>query len=217
MISLSRDRQAFFNNMKKYIYIGILVIIVSLITALCVSINLNKKYIDDIEIYDNNFKALNLKYDSLSNETIAYKFEVEQLEYINDSIVNKLDESRKELKIKDRDLKQMQYILSEGNKTDTIIFKDTVFRDSFIKIDTTLGDKWVNVKLESLNPNTLSYNIKYTSELEVFAYTEKEIIGTPKKCFIGRWFQRKHKVIKVDVKDNNPYATIKNKKFIIIN
>jgi hypothetical protein len=51
----------------------------------------------------------------------------------------------------------------------------------------------------------------------VFAYTEKEIIGTPKKCFIGRWFQRKHKVTKVDVKDNNPYATIKNKKFIIIN
>lgn len=203
--------------MKKYIYIGILVIIVGLITALCISINLNKKYIDDIEIYDNNFKALNLKYDSLSNETTAYKFEVEQLEYINDSIVNKLDESRKELKIKDRDLKQMQYILSEGNKTDTILFKDTVFRDNFIKIDTTLGDKWVNVKLESLNPNTLSYNIKYTSELEVFAYTEKEIIGTPKKCFIGRWFQRKHKVTKVDVKDNNPYATIKNKKFIIIN
>lgn len=203
--------------MKKYIHIGIIVSIISLVTFLCISINTNKKYKNSIEIYDNNFKALNLKYDSLSNETIAYKFEVEQLEYINDSIVNKLDESRKELKIKDRDLKQMQYILSEGNKTDTILFKDTVFRDNFIKIDTTLGDKWVNVKLESLNPNTLSYNIKYTSELEVFAYTEKEIIGTPKKCFIGRWFQRKHKVTKVDVKDNNPYATIKNKKFIIIN
>jgi hypothetical protein len=203
--------------MKKYIYTAVLAVILGLSISLYMAISTNNKYKKSIDIYDNNFKALNLKYDSLSNETIAYKFEVEQLEYINDSIVNKLDESRKELKIKDRDLKQMQYILSEGNKTDTIIFKDTVFRDNFIKIDTTLGDKWVNVKLESLNPNTLSYNIKYTSELEVFAYTEKEIIGTPKKCFIGRWFQRKHKVTKVDVKDNNPYATIKNKKFIIIN
>jgi hypothetical protein len=203
--------------MKKYIYTAVLAVILGLSISLYIAISTNNKYKKSIDIYDNNFKALNLKYDSLSNETIAYKFEVEQLEYINDSIVNKLDESRKELKIKDRDLKPMQYILSEGNKTDTIIFKDTVFRDNFIKIDTTLGDKWVNVKLESLNPNTLSYNIKYTSELEVFAYTEKEIIGTPKKCFIGRWFQRKHKVTKVDVKDNNPYATIKNKKFIIIN
>lgn len=203
--------------MKKYIYAAVLAVILGLSISLYIAISTNNKYKKSIDIYDNNFKALNLKYDSLSNETIAYKFEVEQLEYINDSIVNKLDESRKELKIKDRDLKQMQYILSEGNKTDTILFKDTVFRDNFIKIDTTLGDKWVNVKLESLNPNTLSYNIKYTSELEVFAYTEKEIIGTPKKCFIGRWFQRKHKVTKVDVKDNNPYATIKNKKFIIIN
>lgn len=203
--------------MKKYIYTAILAVILGLSISLYIAISTNNKYKKSIDIYDNNFKALNLKYDSLSNETIAYKFEVEQLEYINDSIVNKLDESRKELKIKDRDLKQMQYILSEGNKVDTVIFKDTVFRDNFIKIDTTLGDKWINFKLESLNPNTLSYNIKYTSELEVFAYTEKEIVGTPKKCFISRWFQRKHKVIKVDVKDNNPYATIKNKKFIIIN
>ena len=203
--------------MKKYIWTAIAVIILGLIVSLSISISNNIKYKEDIEFYDNNFKALNLEADLLKSKAIAYQFEIEQLEYINDSIVNKLNASRKELAIKDKDIKQMQYILSEGNVKDTIVFKDTVFRDNFIKIDTTLGDKWVNVKLESLNPNTLSYNIKYTSELEVFAYTEKEIIGTPKKCFIGRWFQRKHKVTKVDVKDNNPYATIKNKKFIIIN
>lgn len=203
--------------MKKYILATIVVIILGLIVSLSISISNNIKYKEDIEFYDNNFKALNLEADSLKSKAIAYQFEIEQLEYINDSIVNKLNVSRKELAIKDKDIKQMQYILSEGNVRDTVVFKDTVFRDNFIKIDTTLGDKWVNVKLELLNTNTLSYNIKYTSELEVFAYTEKEIIGTPKKCFIGRWFQRKHKIIKVDVKDNNPYATIKNKKFIIIN
>lgn len=203
--------------MKKYIYIGIIVSIISLVTSLCISINTNKKYKNSIDIYDNNFKALNLKYDSLSNETIAYKFEVEQLEYINDSIIDKLNTTRKELSIKDKNIKQMQYILSEGNLKDTVMFKDTVFRDNFIKIDTTLGDKWINVKLESLSPTTLKYDVKYTSELEVMAYAEKEILGIPKKCFIARWFQKKHNVIKVNVKDNNPYAEVKQQKFIILN
>lgn len=203
--------------MKKYIWTAIAVIILSLIISLSISISNNIKYKEDIEFYDNNFKALNLEADSLKSKAIAYQFEIEQLEYINDSIVNKLNTSRKELAIKDKDIKQMQYILSEGNVKDTVVFKDTLFRDNFIGIDTTLGDKWCKILLKSSSPTSLYYDISYTSELEVFAYTEKEIIGIPKKCFIGRWFQRKHKVTKVDVKDNNPYATIKNKKFIIIN
>ena len=55
----------------------------------------------------------------------------------------------------------------------------------------------------------------YKSDINVIAYSRKEIIGTPKKCFIGRWFQKKQNVIRVDVKDNNPYSEIKNLKIII--
>lgn len=203
--------------MKKYIWITIVAIILGLITALSISISTNNKYKKDINYYDTNFKALNLEKDSLKKEAIAYQFEIEQLEYLNDSIINVLNASRRELAIKDKDLKQMQYILSEGNFKDTVVFKDTMFRDKFVGIDTTLGNKWCNIILKSSSPTSLQYNITYTSELEVFAYTDKEIVGIPKKCFIGRWFQRKYKVTKVNVKDNNPYATIKSKKFVIIN
>jgi hypothetical protein len=56
----------------------------------------------------------------------------------------------------------------------------------------------------------------YKSDISVIASTQKEIIGTPKKCFIGRWFQKKQKVIRVDVMDSNPYSEIKSKKFVIV-
>lgn len=202
--------------MKKYIYATIIAIVIILSVSLAISISTNNRYREDIELYDNNFKALNLKCDSLNNEAIAYKFEVEQLEYINDSIVNKLNESRKELKIKDQTIQQMYYILTESSIKDTVTFKDTVFRDNFVKIDTTLGDAWYSLDIKALTPTTIKYDISYTSELEMFAYKSKEYVGIPKKCFISRWFQKKQNVIRVEVKDNNPYAVIKNKKFIIL-
>lgn len=202
--------------MKKYIYAIIIAIVVILSVSLAISISTNNRYREDIELYDNNFKALNLKCDSLNNEAIAYKFEVEQLEYINDSIINKLNESRKELKIKDQTIQQMYYILTESSIKDTVTFKDTVFRDNFVKIDTTLGNAWYSLDIKALTPTSIKYDISYTSELEMFAYKSKEYVGIPKKCFISRWFQKKQNVIRVEVKDNNPYAVIKNKKFIIL-
>ena len=52
----------------------------------------------------------------LKEENRVFKFTVEQLNYYNDSILQKMNEVRKELKIKDSNLKQMQYILSEATK-----------------------------------------------------------------------------------------------------
>ena len=62
-----------------------------------------------------------------------------------------MNEVRRELKIKDKDLKQMQYLLSIAQKTDTIVFRDTLFRDRNLQIDTLLGDSWYNIKLGELN------------------------------------------------------------------
>lgn len=188
-----------------------------LIIALSISIGQNNRYKDEISIYDNNFKALNLEIDSLKNKAVAYQFDIEQLEYINDSIVDRLNTTRKELGIKDKTIQQMHYLLTEGNIKDSVVFKDTIFRDNFIKIDTTIGDAWYNLNIKASSPNALSYNISYTSELEMFAYKDKTYVGIPKKCFIARWFQKKHNIIRVTVKDNNPYATIKDRKFIILN
>lgn len=201
--------------MKKYIRIikVVLVILVVLVITF-LSIN-NSKLKESVSIYDNNFKALNLEKDSLSKAAIAYRFSVEQLEYINDSIIEDLNNTRKQLQIKDKEILQMQSIKTEISTKDSIFIKDTIFRDTFVRIDTTLKDKWHTISV-SLQPSKLTIDAKYRSELQVFAKSSKEIMGTPKKCFVGRWFQKKHKVIRVDVMDKNPNAIIKEKKFIII-
>lgn len=202
--------------MKKYIKIALMVIVGILLLTVGILAVQNSKLQDDVEKYDNNFKALNLENSELKEKTIAYRFDVEQLEYINDSIVKDLNNVRRELNIKDKQLKQMQYIKTEIVTKDSIYFRDTIFKESLVKLDTLLGDEWYKIRLQAEYPNKISIDAKYTSDLNVFAHSAKEIIGTPKKCFIGRWFQKRHKVIRVEVYDKNPYSEIKEKKFIII-
>lgn len=202
--------------MNKYIKIIGGIVIVGVILAFIIMGNRISKLNESIGTYDNNFKALNLENDRLSKEAIAYKFSAEQLEYINDSIIEDLNNTRKQLGIKDKQLKQMQSIKTEIITRDSIFFRDTIFRDNLPKIDTLLGDEWYKIHLELEYPSTIKIDAKYISDLSVFAYSSKEIIGTPKKCFIGRWFQKKHRIIRVDVDDKNPNAIIKEKKFIII-
>lgn len=202
--------------MRKYLYISIGIIIIILSLAVAGLSWKIKQLNEDVSVYDNNFKALNLENDRLNKETIAYKFDIQQLEYINDSIIKDLNNTRRELGIKDKQLKQMQSIKTEIITRDSIFFRDTIFKDNLVKLDTLLGDEWYKIKLELEHPDKIGIQTNYKSDLNVFAYSSKEIIGTPKKCFIGRWFQKKHKVIRVDVIDKNPHAIITEKKFIII-
>lgn len=193
-----------------WIFIGVLII--SVIGMAKHISNLN----EEIGIYDNNFKALNLENDRNKNYAIAYKFSAEQLNYINDSIITELNNTRKQLKIKDKELKQLQSIKTEVHIKDSVFVRDTIFKESFIRLDTLLGDEWYKTKLTLEYPNKIGLDMTYKSDISVIASTQKEIIGTPKKCFIGRWFQKKQKVIRVDVMDNNPYSEIKSKKFVIV-
>jgi hypothetical protein len=126
-----------------------------------------------------------------------------------------LNNTRKELKIKDKELLQMQKIKTEITTKDSIFIKDTIFRENFVRLDTLVKDQWHSLAIQ-LEPTKLSIQAKYTSDLNVFAKSSKEIIGTPKKCFVGRLFQKKYKVIRVDVIDKNPYSVIKESKFVII-
>lgn len=202
--------------MRKYLYISIGIIIILLSLAVAGLSWKIKQLNEDISVYDNNFKALNLENDRLNKETIAYKFDIQQLEFIKDSIIEDLNNTRRELKIKDKQLKQMQSIKTEIITKDSVFFRDTIFRDNLIKLDTLLGDEWYKIKLQLEYPNKIAIQAKYVSDINVFAKSSKEIIGTPKKCWLGRMFQKKHKVIRVDVVDKCPYSVIKEKKFVII-
>ena len=201
---------------KKYIRIGIVILVSLLAISTYTLYTNNQKLKEEISISMSNQKAFIAENSSLKEENRVFKFTIEQLNHYNDSILQKMNEVRKELKIKDRDLKQMQYLLSEAQKKDTIVFRDTLFRESTLKIDTLLGDRWYQMKLELRYPSTIITEPKFVSEKYVIVDYKKETINPPKKCAIARWFQKKHKVIEVEVVEKNPYIENKQQRFIEI-
>lgn len=164
----------------------------------------------------NNQKAFIAENPSLKDESRAFKFTIEQLNYYNDSILQKMNDVRKELNIKDKNLKQMQYLLSEATKKDTIVFRDTLFKEPSLNIDTLIGDKWYNIRLGLKYPNLITTNPTFISEKYIIVNKKKETINPPKKFFLFRWFQRKHWVMEVNIKEKNPYIKEIDNKFVEI-
>ena len=198
---------------KKYIRIGIVILVSLLAISTYTLYTNNQKLKEEISISMSNQKAFIAENSLLKEENRVFKFTIEQLNHYNDSILQRMNEVRKELKIKDRDLKQMQYLLSEAQKKDTIVFRDTLFREPTLKIDTLLGDRWYQMKLELRYPSTIITEPKFVSEKYVIVDYKKETINPPKKCIIARWFQKKHKVIEVEVVEKNPYIENKQQRF----
>ena len=201
---------------KKYIRIGVIVLTSLLAVSTYILYNRNQDLKDEISVSMSNQKAFIAENSSLKEENRVFKFTVEQLNYYNDSILQKMNEVRKELKIKDDNLKQMQYLLSEATKKDTIVFRDTLFREPSLNIDTLIGDKWYNIRLGLKYPNLITTNPTFISEKYIIVNKKKETINPPKKFFLFRWFQRKHWVMEVHIKEKNPYIKEVNNKFVEI-
>ena len=199
-------------------YIGITAL--ALISVLGVTTYIQYKKVKslniELSISKSNEKAFIEENNELKDRNLAFKFTIDQINYLNDSLITKMNEVRKELKIKDKDLKQMQYLLSTAQKTDTIVFRDTLFRDRNLQIDTLLGDGWYNIKLGLRYPNLITTTPTFKSEKYIVTSTRKETIKPPKKCAIARWFQKKHKVVEVIIHEKNPYITNKETRFIEI-
>lgn len=194
----------------------VIVVLLILVTSSITLYKRNQNLIKEIELVTLNQKAFISENSSLKNENRAFKFTIEQLEYYNDSILKKMNEVRKELNVKDKDLGAMQYILSEASKTDTVEFRDTIFSIPTLNVDTILGDKWYQINLELRYPNKIIATPKFTSEKFVIINYKKETINPPKKCWLLRLFQKKHKVIRVEVVEKNPYIENKKHRFIEI-
>lgn len=201
-------------RLSKYIKILVLVIVGILSISTYILYQNNKSLESQLDISKSNEKAFVIENSGLKDQNRAFQFTIEQLEYFNDSLITKMNDVRKELKIKDDNLKQMQYLLSEAQKKDTIVFRDTLFREPTLKIDTLLGDRWYQMKLGLRYPSTIITEPKFVSEKYIIVDYRKETIDPPKKCFIARWFQKKHKVVEVEVVEKNPYIENKQQRFI---
>lgn len=204
------------NNIRTYIIAIIIILIGTLITNTIILYNKNKELENSLSIAISNEKAFINENTGLKDQNRAFQFTIEQLEYFNDSLMIKMNNVRKELKIKDDNLKQMQYLLSEAQKKDTIVFRDTLFKETALRVDTLLGDEWYQLKLGLRYPSTIITAPKFISEKYIIVDYRKETIDPPKKCFIARWFQKKHKIVEVEVVEKNPYIENKQQRFIEI-
>ena len=197
--------------LRKFFKIGsivtILLIIILLVFFIKYSTNLEHK----IATYKENEKAFLIELDSTKLQNRRLQLTVDELDMMNDSITWKMNELRKLLNIKDKNLVSMQYLLSTAHSSDTIIYNDTIFAISVLHKDTVISNEWYTLKLDLDYPNKITVSPTFKSEKYIVVSNKKETINPPKKFFLWRWFQKKHIVANIDVIEKSPY--IDNKKY----
>ena len=198
--------------MKRIITLIILALIAGISYLYTENLRLNHEY----KIAAENIKAYDAQLSGLEGNNRVLKLTVEQLNYFNDSIIKKMKVVQKELGIKDKRLQQLQYEVSHAQRTDTIILKDTLFRDPQLKLDTIVGDKWFKTNLHLEFPSTIALSPEIELERYTFINGKRETVNPPKKFFLFRWFQKKHTVVEVNVREMNPYVKNKTQRFIQI-
>lgn len=160
-----------------------------------------------------NLKAYELRLSNRTNEVRELQLTIDQLNYSQDSIIQRLMETKNELRIKDRDLARLEYVSSNFERIDTIYTTDTLFvRD--MRLDTVVGDQWMNTHITLSYPSEIFIKSTARSEKHVLVHSTRETINPPKKFFLCRWFQKKHTVIRVKVIEKNPYIESTENVFI---
>ncbi|MBQ7430903.1 MAG: hypothetical protein IJV29_14805 [Butyrivibrio sp.] len=198
--------------MKNWL-IYIIIILAVLLITMCEQVKFaNEKW----ERSEANVKAYASMFDDSKKQNVSLQLTIDQLDYFRDSVLQELDKTRKELRIKDRNLKVLQQVKSSFSKSDTIILKDTLFKEVSIHVDTVLGDKWYNVKLGLHYPSTVIVEPEFKSEKHIIVSSKKETVNPPKKFFLLRWFQKKMTVIHVDVVEKNPYVNNETSRYVEI-
>lgn len=200
----------------RLIVAGITIVVIAVLIATIAILGKKVSSLEeDLSYASANEKALLMQNDSNKHKIRSLQLTVEQLDYFNDSILLKLNEAKKNLKIKDKNIKELQYLQTQASKTDTVRIHDTIFQEDFC-MDTIIGDKWVKTSLEMCYPNKIVVTPEVNSEKIIIAHLKKETVGPPKKCWLARLFQKKHKVVVVEIEEKNPYMTTKEYKHIEI-
>lgn len=198
---------------KIAIIAGIILSISSLVMIVAFQHKALKNAKEEIEVKTNNYNALENEYNSTCSKNIEFKTTIYQLETSVDSINILLNNTRKELKIKDKEIIRLGYIASVASKVDTILVRDTIFKEN-VDIDTTITDgEWYKLNLHVKHPNIISVNPEFKSEKIVVTSTKKVILN-PKKCKIARWFQKKSTIIETEVVESNPYISKTKERFL---
>ena len=201
-------------KLKKYACIGSVVLMMIAIITLCFTLNSKSKTENRWKEAVTNIKSYENMFSDSKDKSIAFQLTIAQLKHSNDSIFQELNDVRKELKIKDSKLKSLEYISSNFVKSDTIILKDTIFKDQGIDIDTLLSDEWYSVRVGLRYPSSVIVTPRFRSEKNVIVSTKRETVNPPKRFFLFRWFQKKHTVLHVNVVEKNPYIVNQDNRYV---
>lgn len=170
--------------------------------------NQNKKLKAEINNRIETIKSYENENSKMSDLIITQKRTIGELSASNDSINKELVRKIKELKIKNNKIKELQFLSQEATKVDSIYVRDSIFIHDF-SLDTTISDKWYRLNMTLMYPNLIVINPTFNSELSIIKHQSKEYVDKPRKCWIGRLFQKKILVEKVDIIENNPYIKTK--------
>lgn len=199
--------------MKQIIVKIILVILtILLIIGLFHRINvLNNQLSNSI----NNEKAYAAENSTLRDKNLVYKMSIEQMEYFQDSLMIEMKKVVNENGIKDKHIRSLQYQLEHYSKRDTIVLRDTIFKDPTFYLDTCIIDNWNKTCISLSYPGNISISNSYKNEKYIVVNSKKEPIK-PGKCKFVNFFRRKHTILEIDVIDKNPYVETEKQRFIEI-
>ena len=203
-------------KIKKYIHIGMTLLIPILTVALILTVKSRGKIEKRWKESTENVKSYSELFSNSENKNKGFKLTIDQLQYFNDSILRELNETREALKIKDSKLKSLQYLSSTFIKYDTLIIKDTLFKDPQIQVDTVLSDEWYSIRIGLKYPSTVTINPMFRSVKHIVVSSRRETVNPPKKFFLFRWFQKKHTILNIDIIEKNPYMKEQNSRYIEI-
>lgn len=198
----------------------LITLVIALSILLCISI-----YIDRCRIAQNKSNEVNLKAyialnDTLKSTNRMFEFKASQLNYLNDSLVNQMNTIRKNIGVKDKNLKGLGYIKSTVRIHDTVLVNRIRDGDKTLSIDTVINKKWYQIEIDykgsrcSECKDTLIVSPKVSSEKYVVISTSKEYVDAPKKWWLQRIFQKKEEVVDVKVVETNPYIYSDHERFI---
>lgn len=196
--------------MKQVVVVIFVILTVGIVAALMQSRVANDKW----EKAEANVKAYSELLKSSQKKSAAFQLTIDQLHYMKDSIMEDLITTQQQLKIKDKNLKALQKIISNFSKADTVVLKDTIFKDPSLNVDTVLGDEWYSLRLGLKYPSQIAVKPEFKSDKNIIVSTKRETINPPKKFFLFRWFQKKMTVIYVDVIEKNPYIENSENRYI---
>lgn len=164
---------------------------------------------------NNNYSALDEENSELKTTKKNLMLTIDQLDNAKDSLVKEMNNVRKQLKIKDKEIERLTYIGSIAQKIDTLYFRDTLFKKD-VHIDTTIVDNpWYECNIKLDYPGSIVVSPKFESEKYIITSLKKEI-PNPAKCKLFRVFQKKVNVIETEVVEKNPYITNNRTKFLEI-